>query len=336
MKYLLPPLLAAMLLLAACSNESATQGAAPEETAAAAPVVEAATASPFAMQAEKLAENVYAIVSPARTFPNTENLGWNSNTAFVVTGNGVLMFDTGSSLKIGEALLQVVRSVTDQPVRWVINTHVHGDHWLGNGAFISDDLEQIIASDLAIELMHEQGAEWVSRFNAMTEGAIGEFEPVPARDAVSESGVHQFADLEAHILYSPRAHSPGDLAVWIPEKQVLLAADAIYTGRGPATFDSDVQGWIAFLEEFKTLEPQVVLPGHGEVGGIEAVNNMHDFFQTLWGLVETGYEAGQMDYEITERAREEMAHFEAIYPGMSETLGEAVSHVYLQVEAALF
>lgn len=335
MKYLYAPLLAAMLLLAGCSDESATQGATPEERAAE-PVVETATASPFAMQAEKLAENVYAIVSPARGFPNTENLGWNSNAAFVVTNEGVLMFDTGSSPQIGEALREVVRSVTDQPVRWIINTHSHGDHWLGNGAFMADEPEQILASDQTIRVMQEQGAEWVSRFNAMTEGATGEYEPVPARDAVTESGVHHFAELEAHILYSPRAHSPGDLAVWLPEKQLLLAADVIYTGRGPATFDSNVQGWIAFLEEFMALQPQTVLPGHGKPGGIEVVQNMHDYFSTLWDLVEEGYEAGKMDYEIAELARERMARFEEIYPGMSETLGEAVSHVYLQVEAALF
>lgn len=332
MKYLLAPLFAAALLLSACSNESST----PSATVAPEPASVNETESPFEMRAERMAEGVYAVVSPARTFPNTENMGWNSNAAFVVTGDGILVLDTGSSPKVGEALLQTIRSVSDQPIRWIINTHVHGDHWLGNGAFVAEKPEQIIASELTIQQMHEQGAEWVSRFNAMTEGATGDFVPVVARDAVSESGVHQFADLEAHILYSPRAHSPGDLALWLPQQKVLLAADAIYTGRGPATFDSDVQGWIAFLDEFLALEPEVVLPGHGPVAGIDAVSDMHRFFSTLWSLVEEGYEAGKMDYEITEQAREQMAEFEAIYPGMNETLGEAVSHVYLQVEAALF
>ncbi|MFU8838909.1 MAG: MBL fold metallo-hydrolase [Thiohalomonadaceae bacterium] len=322
------------LVLAACSSEEAPL-ASSAETVIAAPAA-AVSENRFGMQVEQLAENVYAIVSPARTFPNAENLGWNSNAAFVVTSEGVLMIDTGSSLAIGEALREMVRSVTDQPVRWIVNTHVHGDHWLGNGAFLADEPEQILASDIVIALMHEQGAEWVSRFNNMTDGVTGEFEPVPARDAISETGSYQFADLEAVILRTERAHSPGDLAVYLPQTGVMLASDVVYTGRGAATFDSNVQGWIAFLEEMSALQPEVVLPGHGRPAGLESISEMRDFFQTLWDIVEAGYEAGQMDYEIAEHARTVMAPFEETYPGMSDSLGEAVSHVYLQVEAAMF
>ncbi|MBE0510012.1 MAG: MBL fold metallo-hydrolase [Chromatiales bacterium] len=323
------------LVLVACASEEAPL-ARSAETATAAPAAAAVGENRFGMQIEQLAENVYAIVSPARTFPNAENLGWNSNAAFVVTREGVLMIDTGSSLAIGEALREMVRSVTDQPVRWIVNTHVHGDHWLGNGAFLADEPEQILAADIVIGLMHEQGAEWVSRFNNMTDGVTGEFEPVPARDAISETGSYQFADLEAVILRTERAHSPGDLAVYLPQTGVMLASDVVYTGRGAATFDSHVQGWIAFLEEMSALQPEVVLPGHGRPAGLESISEMRDFFQTLWDIVEAGYEAGQMDYEIAEHARTVMAPFEETYPGMSDSLGEAVSHVYLQVEAAMF
>lgn len=327
------------LFVAACSSEDtppAQQGSPTDSPAEMTATPAADFDNPFGMAVEQLSDGVYAIVSPARGFPDPQNLGWNSNTAFVVTGDGVLMFDTGSSPRIGEALREMVRSVTDQPVRWIINTHVHGDHWLGNEAFLADQPEKILASDITIALMHEQGYEWISRFNSMTDGAIGDIEPVPARDAVTESGSHHFAGMEAVILRSERAHSPGDLALWLPEQGVLLASDVIYTGRPPATFDSDVLGWIAFLDEMIALEPEVVLPGHGHIADAQAVVQMRDFFQTLWDLVEAGFEAGQMDYEIAEQARTELADYEALYPGVGETLGEAVSHVYMQVEAALF
>ncbi|ACL72900.1 MBL fold metallo-hydrolase [Thioalkalivibrio sulfidiphilus] len=319
------------LWLSACSGESQP----PVQQQAAAETAEV-TDNPFGMKVEQLAEGVYAIVSPARGFPSADNLGWNSNTAFVVTGDGVLMFDTGSSEAIGAALRDLIRTVTDQPVRWIINSHVHGDHWLGNSAFMADEPEQIIASDITIALMKEQGDEWLSRFYSMTNGAIGSFDLVPARDAVTESGSYQFADTEAYILRSERAHAPGDIALWLPAQRVLLAADVVYTERGPATFDSNVQGWIAMLDEMLALEPEVVLPGHGPVGGFEAVQNMRNYFQTLWDIVEEGYNAGMMDHEIAAQAREQMADFEAIYPGMDDILGESVSHIYLQVEAALF
>ncbi|WP_026289565.1 MBL fold metallo-hydrolase [Thioalkalivibrio sulfidiphilus] len=333
MKYIIPSLVLAStaLWLSACSGE----GQPPVQQQAATETAEVAD-NPFGMKLEQLADGVYAIVSPARGFPSADNLGWNSNTAFVVTGDGVLMFDTGSSEGIGAALRDQIRTVTDQPVRWIINSHVHGDHWLGNSAFMADEPEQIIASDITIAMMKEQGAEWLSRFYNMTDGAIGDFDLVPARDAVTESGSHQFADMEAYLLRSERAHAPGDIALWLPAQRVLLAADVVYTERGPATFDSNVQGWIAMLDEMLALEPEVVLPGHGPAGGIEALQNMRNYFQTLWDIVEEGYNAGMMDHEIAAQAREQMADFEAIYPGMSDSLGESVSHIYLQVEAALF
>lgn len=338
MKNLIPSLLlaSAALWLTACSGEG--QPPAQQQTSGQSAVTEtvAQADNPFGMQVEQLADGVYAIVSPARGFPSADNLGWNSNTAFVVTGDGVLMFDTGSSEAIGAALREQIRTVTDQPVRWIINSHVHGDHWLGNSAFMADEPEKIMASDITIALMKEQGEEWLSRFYNMTDGAIGTFDLVPARDAVTESGTYQFADVEAYILRSERAHSPGDLALWLPAQRVLLAADVVYTERAAATFDSNVQGLIAMLDEMLALEPEVVLPGHGPVGDFESVKNMRDYFQTLWNIVEEGYNAGMMDHEIAMLAREQMADYESIYPGMSDILGESVSHIYLQVEAALF
>lgn len=329
-----------MVWVMGCSGEGQppASAASSSQQAAAQPVVQPAAQpqDPFGMAVEQVADNVYAIISPARGFPDPENLGWNANAAFVVTAEGVLMFDTGSSERIGQALRAQVRSVTEQPVRWIVNTHSHGDHWLGNSAFLADQPEQILASDQAIALMQSQGAEWQARFNRLTDGAIGQFELVPARDAVTQSDSYFFSHDEAYILRAERAHSPGDLALWLPRQGVLLAADLVYTERGPATFDSDVQGWIAMLDQMLALQPRVVVPGHGPVAGIEAVQNMRDFFQTLWDIVEQGYEDGKMDFEIAATAREQMADFETIYPGMSDSLGEMVSHIYLQVEAALF
>jgi len=89
----------------------------------------------FPMEATRVADNIYAIVTPTRELPNPENRGWNSNSAFVVTSSGVILFDTGSSVEIGKAIKQTIASVTGQPVRWIINSHAHGDHWLGNAVF---------------------------------------------------------------------------------------------------------------------------------------------------------------------------------------------------------
>ena len=295
-----------------------------------------ATVDDYPMKAEKVADGVYAIVSPAQDFPNEENKGWNSNSAFVETEEGLLVFDTGSSETIGKALLKTIRSVSDAPIKWVINSHAHGDHWLGNGAFSSEKPEEVIASDVAIEKMKSDGHDWVARFDNMTGGATGKFEPVAAADAVSEALERDFGGVKVQLLFADNSHSPGDIVFWLPQKKVLLTGDTMYTQRPPATFDSDVQGWIAFLERASRLDVKVVVPGHGPVAGAESITQLHDYFDTLWNLVAEGYDEGRMDYDIADDVKEKMARFEELYPGLYDRLGESVSHVYLQVEEAMF
>ncbi|MGM0594705.1 MAG: MBL fold metallo-hydrolase [Pseudomonadota bacterium] len=290
----------------------------------------------YDMQAEKVAEGVYAIVSPADDFPNEQNKGWNSNTAFVETDEGLLVFDTGSSETIGKALLKTIRTVSDAPIKWVINSHGHGDHWLGNGAFRGEKPEEVLASDVAIDKMKSEGHDWVNRFHNMTGGATGKFEPAPAGDAVSEALERDFGGVKVQILFADNSHSPGDIVFWLPQKKVLLTGDTMYTQRPPATFDSDVQSWIAFLGRLEKLDAEVVVPGHGGVAGAESISELRGYFQTLWDLVAAGYDEGKMDYEIADTVREEMAEFEKPYPGMFDRIGESVSHVYLQVEEAMF
>ena len=112
-----------------------------------------------------IAENVYSIVSPSIGLPTPENKGWNSNIHFVVTGKGVLLFDTGSSESIGNKIKKAIKSVTDQPVRWIVNSHSHADHWLGNAAFTN---AEIITSNNELPIMKKYGEEDVTFFSKIT------------------------------------------------------------------------------------------------------------------------------------------------------------------------
>lgn len=300
-----------------------------------APLFAAASIDDYAMQAEQVAPGVYAVVTPAKDFPNAENKGWNSNAIFVVTREGVLLFDTGSSETIGKALLKTIRRVTSKPVRWVVNSHGHGDHFLGNAAFAGKNVE-ILSSSLVQVRIAAEGEEWVGRFNGLTEGATGASPVVVPTRSVGKEQTRNFADLRVELLFSGDAHSPGDIMFWLPAKQVLLTGDVMYTGRAPATFDANAQHWIAALARLQKMQPRVVVPGHGPVGDSQSIADLHDYLSTLWTLVQEGYDAGQADFEMLPAIREKMARFEMKFPGFNERLGESVSHLYLQIEAAAF
>lgn len=294
-----------------------------------------ATVADYALRAEQVAPGVYAVVSPARDFPAPENKGWNSNTGFVVTRDGVLVIDTGSSETIGRALRQVIASVTDQPVRWIINTHSHADHWLGNAALATDKTE-IISSSTVSTLIHNDGPEWVERFNRMTEGATGASRVVSPNKAVDTRSTLQFGGLAVELIPSDNGHSPGDLIIWLPRQRVVFGGDVLYVQRAPATFDSNIEHWIRSLKQIEALKPAVAVPGHGPVANGEAVVWLRSYLEDLWRVVARGYADHQTDFEILPKARESMARHAKQFPDLDRRLGESVSHTYLQVEAAAF
>ena len=289
----------------------------------------------YPMRAEKLAPDTYAVVTPARDFPSAENKGWNSNSAFVVTKDGVLVIDSGSSETIGTALRKVIAGVTGKPVRWIVNTHGHGDHWLGNAA-LADAGTEIIASSTVRNRIEKEGEEWVARFNSMTDGATGASRVLKPGHVYDARVAIAFGDLKAELIPSQDAHSPGDLVVWLPQQKLLFGGDVLYTQRAPATFDGKIAQWIVFLRELEALKPVKIVPGHGPVAEGAAVGHLRRYFEDLWNVVEAGYKEGKPDFEILPKARETMARHKPHFPDLDTRIGESVSHVYLQVEAAEF
>jgi len=289
----------------------------------------------YKMSAKAVAPGVYAILTPARDFPNPENKGWNSNSAFVVTPDGVLLFDSGSSQTIGEALKQTIAKVTDKPVRWIVNSHGHGDHWLGNAAFRQSD-PTIFASETVAARIRNEGEDWIARFNRMTNGATGESTVVVPNTLIRERTEKVLGGVRVAFIPSGDSHSPGDIVAWLPESRVLLTGDVVYSDRMPSTFDAKLQAWIKFLGELESLKPKVVVPGHGSLGDAATIRRERELFQDLWAAVKAGFDAGKTDFEMKPDVSRALAKYRKYYPGFEEKLGRDISHVLLQVEAAGF
>lgn len=287
----------------------------------------------YAMKAQKVAPSVYAVVTPARDFPNAANKGWNSNSAFVITRDGVLVFDTGASEIIGKALRQTIAKTTDKPVRWVVNSHGHGDHWLGNNAFAG---AEIISSTHVRSHVTQEGASWVGRVTTMTGGITGDSKVVAPTRAIDARTVLQFGEVRAELLLSNGGHTAGDVVLWLPEERVLLGGDVVYSDSAPGTFDANIPGWIAFLKELERLKPKVVVPGHGRVADGAVITRQREFFEQIWAIVRAGHEKGKLDHEILPEVRQKLAKYKKLYVNFDDRIGRTVSDFYQQVEASAF
>ena len=289
----------------------------------------------YPMQAEQVAPDVYAIITPTRELPNPQNRGWNSNSAFVVTGDGVLLFDSGSSVDIGRAIRNTIAGVTDQPVRWIINSHAHGDHWLGNAAF-KHSVEQIYASPRVRQAILIGGSSWVDRFKRMTAGATGDSEILLPTATIEQRQTLLLGNKTIEVFASGDSHSPGDLLLWLPQQQVLISGDVVYSDRMPSTNASNLAQWIGTLKQLQELQPAVVIPGPGAVADIEALARLEKLLTALWQAVSEAYEDGLSDFEMLPRVQQALDAFADDYPGLEQKLKRDLSHVFLQVEAASF
>ena len=275
------------------------------------------------------------MITPTRELPNPENRGWNSNSAFVVTGEGVLLFDSGSSAAIGRALRDTIATVTDQPVRWIVNSHAHGDHWLGNAAF-TDTVERIYATSTVAAAVEIGGATWVRLFDDMTGGITGDTPVVAPNSAIDERTELDLGGTRIVLVPGNSGHSPGDLMMWLPDSRVLAGGDIVYSDRMPSTNNSSLLAWIEVLKYLKELEPGAVIPGHGAVTDAGGLERLESLLTDLWDAVAAAYDDGLADFEMLPIVREALAEYAADHPGLEEKLPRDLPHVYLQVEAEAF
>jgi glyoxylase-like metal-dependent hydrolase (beta-lactamase superfamily II) len=238
-----------------------------------------------------ITQNVYSIVSPSIGLPTPENKGWNSNSHFIVTENGVLLFDTGSSELIGNKIKKAIKSVTDQSVRWVINSHSHADHWLGNAAFTD---AEIITSNEALTLMKKYGQEDVDFYARVTEGTIGTTRLVYPTVLLVQGQKRNFGGVDVEFIFSNDAHSPGDILMWLPKQKIILGGDVLSSDWMPIiTGHGNVPNLINTLNAIVKLNPTIVLMGHGTATTVKSVIRDAELLSSVWKQVVAGYENGK-------------------------------------------
>jgi cyclase len=249
-----------------------------------------------------IADNVYSIISPSFGLPTPENKGWNSNSHFVVTEKGVLLFDTGSSELIGNAIKKAIESVTDKPVLWVVNSHSHADHWFGNAAFsdtVTDIDVEIITSNQALNTMKEDGPGAVEFYSRVTKGAIGSTQLLYPTLLLTQDTKRNFGGVDVEFIFANDGHSPGDVLMWLPKQKIIFGGDVLSSDWMPIiTGHGNVPNLIDSLYVIAKLNPAIVLTGHGSATSVKSVIRDADLLSTVWNQVKVGFEKNKKPNEI--------------------------------------
>jgi quinoprotein relay system zinc metallohydrolase 2 len=191
-----------------------------------------------------------------------ENRGDMANASFVVGRDGVAVLDTLGSAVVGRAFKAALRSVTDTPIRYVINTHMHPDHVFGNAAFKEDKPTFVGHYKLARGL-----GSRAERYLAINKQMLGEeaFEGIEV--ILPTVGVEDSLDLDLggrtlQLKAQPTAHTDNDLTVTDTATDTLFLGDLLFSVHVP-TLDGSITGWLALLEALSRQTPARVVPGHG-------------------------------------------------------------------------
>lgn len=203
------------------------------------------------------------------------------NIGFVVGTKGVAVVDSGGSRNVGRQLREAIRRVTDLPILYVINTHVHPDHIFGNAAFLEDHPIYVGHARLpdAMERRRESylrsNTQWLGEAFAGSEM----IKPTLTVDATLE------LDLGGRTLQLqawPPAHTHADLTVLDRATATLWTGDLLFIERTPS-MDGDTLNWLRLIPQLKALPAQRAIPGHGPVSEQwqAAFDDQQRYFQTL-------------------------------------------------------
>ena len=252
--------------------------------------------------------NVFSAIG-ATAPPTYENSGHNNNLSFVITAAGVVVINSGASVRLASALHEEIKTITDQPVKLVINENGQGHAILGN-LYWSKQGVDILAHEDAIHEIKENSHSILERMKSYNRDKAAGTEVVIPNKSFSEKFIFTLGDLEFHVLHLGPAHGPGDTQVWLPQLSLIIAGDMAFHERMLPVFENTcTKCWLeTWNEEFVPLNATYVIPGHGHPTNMAQVSRftrdyLSDVRQKVSEVLENDGDLAEAFYVNQERWR---------------------------------
>ena len=282
--------------------------------------------------AQKVHADTYVIHGP-QGVPSVANQSFMNNPAWVITADGVVVIDPGSSVQAGRMVMAQLRKTTKKPVTHVFNTHVHGDHWLGNQAVLEAWPKATLIGHPDMIKRAREGADafWIKLMSDVTKGYTdGTRAEIPTVEAANGQEF-KIGGKTFRIHSSTDAHSKTDLMIEIVEDRTLFTGDNVLSRQVMNLRDGTFKGVMKETERALALDARLYVPGHGKSGDRKLVEEQKAWFDILMSEVRRLYDEGKSDFEMKPviaeklKAYKQWAEFEA-------NLGPMVSLAILEIE----
>ncbi|MDP1927628.1 MAG: MBL fold metallo-hydrolase [Thiobacillus sp.] len=281
--------------------------------------------------AKQVAPDTWVITGPLGE-PSVENQGFMNNRAWIIAGDQVIVIDPGSSVQAGRMVVKAIQKTTRLPVTTVYNTHVHGDHWLGNQAILEAWPKAVLIAhpDMIIKAKAGEAESWVKLMSNLTRGYTDGTRAEIPTIATTDGLVSKIGNRSFRIHSSNDAHSKTDIMIEV-DNGVLFTGDNVLNQRVARMDDGTFNGNIKAIDRALTLPVKVVVPGHGKPGSPAMLKTQRDYFQTLFDAVKVEYDAGKSDFEMKPAVVKKLAAYKK-WHGFDTAVGKQISLAVLEIE----
>lgn len=281
------------------------------------------------LQVQKVTDGVYALVGDIGQ-RSPENFGNNATFGVIVTNDGIVLVDPGGSYNGAKQIHEAIRSISDKPVRFVINTGGQDHRWLGNGYFKAQGA-RIVASAAAVADQRARTTDQLIALNRFVgEKLMAGTEAVHAGETFENRLELEVGSVRLVLRHTGTAHTPGDSFVWLPQKKVVFAGDIVYVERLlVVTPESRSQSWIKAFEEMAALKPEHVVPGHGSATTLaRARADTYDYLVALRTQVKAFMDGGGEIYDVGKIDQSRFKHIKLF----EELKGRNAQQVFQEME----
>lgn len=286
---------------------------------------------PFTPQ--QLGASTWVIHGP-QGMPSVANQGFMNNPAWVITQSGVVVIDPGSSVQAGRMVVDQIRKTTPLPVTHVFNTHVHGDHWLGNHAILDAWPEATLMAHPDMIQQSRSGAAqfWIKLMSDLTqgytEGTRAKIPTIPTADGQEiKIGGKTF-----RIHSSSDAHSKTDDMIEVVEDRILFTGDNVLAHQVMNLRDGTFKGVKRATDRALAVNAAIYVPGHGQSGDRRLVEEQKAWFDILMRETRALYDEGKNDFEMKPVLADKLKAFSA-WHGWETGLGPQISLAILEIES---
>ncbi len=243
----------------------------------------------YALEPKKINATTHCFFGLSEVMDEHNN-GNMSNSCFVNMGTNYIVIDSGPTYSYALQAYEKIKKIKNLPISYVINTHVHDDHWLGNSYYAQLGVKIVGSSGFSSETR----VETTRMQQRISPEAFLKTTQIIPLILVEDKKLLDFNGTKVHLInVNKKAHTSDDLLVYIPQRKTIFVGDLVFNDRLPSIRDGDLKGWIEILQTIKDMDLDFIVGGHGTIVDTTSVDMTYNYIKTLKEEVSTLLEEGE-------------------------------------------